>query len=90
METHYSPLLTLRQLKIARAQSGITLRSEEGELGADFTDLGSCTTAGSWILAASLTLPETITQSCEDGASTYHLACKREAARYATEEELSR
>jgi hypothetical protein len=28
-----SPLLTLAQLKIARAQSGITLRSEEGDEG---------------------------------------------------------
>jgi hypothetical protein len=40
-ETHPGPTPAHPQVKIARAQSGITLDSEEGELGADFTDLGN-------------------------------------------------
>ena len=36
-----SPLLTLPQVTVARAQGGITPGPEEGELGADFTSLGT-------------------------------------------------
>jgi len=36
-----SPLLTPAQVTVARAQGGITPGPEEGELGADFTNLGT-------------------------------------------------